>query len=72
MGRLSVFEIQPRNLARQLLGWKLLLEQLCGVQLVPQTIGYRGSVITRSESASSRQETPIAASVAASGDNRHG
>ncbi len=25
-------------------------EQLCGVQLVPQAIGYRGSLITRSES----------------------
>ncbi len=46
-------------------------EQLCGVQLVPQTIGYRGSLITRSESPSSRQKTPIAASVAAPGDTRH-
>ncbi len=41
------------------------VEQLCGVQLVPQTTGYRGSLITRSESPSSRQKTPIAASVAA-------
>ncbi len=45
--------------------------QLCGVQLVPQMIGYRGSVTRRSESASSGQETPIAASVAAPRDNRH-
>ncbi len=48
-----------------------VLEQLCGVQLVPQTIGYRESSITRSETSSSRQKTPIAASVAAPGDTRH-
>ena len=47
------------------------LERLCGVQLVPQTIGYRGSLITRSESPSSRQKTPITAAVAAPGDARH-
>ena len=38
-----------------------VLEQLCGVQLVPQTIGDRESLITRPETPNSRQETPMAA-----------
>ena len=52
------------------LAGRLLLEQLCGVQLVPQAIGYRGPMITRSETPSSRQKTPITALVAALIDNR--
>lgn len=43
-------------------------EQLCAVQLVPQTIGYWRSVMRRTQSASSGQKTPIAPSVAALAD----
>ncbi len=49
-----------------------VLEQLCGVQLVPQVICYRESSIMRPDTPSSRQKTPTAGSIAALVDDRHG